>query len=159
MLFIQSEVKVSPIAQQGLFTTQFIKKGTIVGVFTVGIQIIEEKDYNKAQEKGDDMMIRTGARYVGKYFLHKDKIENEEYLNHSPNPNILYHCGVLFAIRDIQSGEELCANYQYIFAHDDATKFNDTETGNDVNGLPPLAALKQSTGELAKLLYDIDELL
>jgi len=152
MLLVETEVKSSPIAQHGLFAKQPIRKGAIIGFLTIGVNIINENQYQDEQRKGNQLIIKTGARYAGRYFLYKNCVENEEYFNHSCEPNVLYHCGICFALRDINIGEELTINYQYLFAKDDATTFFDTENNRQVNGLEPSEALLQSAHELIQLL-------
>src|SRR5690606_1324628 len=117
----------------------------------VGANIMPESEYQEEQRKGNEYVIKTGVRYVGKYFLYKDKIEDEEYINHSFDPNLLYHCGICFAARDIQEGEELSLDYKYIFAENDVTMFKDNETDIQVNGIPPKRALVETAKQLLEL--------
>lgn len=103
-------------------------------------------------------MIRTGIRWVGRYFVHAKTIAADAYINHSNDPSLLYHCGVSFARRDLEAGDELTIDYRLFLAEDDEAAFCDVATGEMVRGLPPKEALLKSGGQLAKLLREIDEI-
>jgi SET domain-containing protein len=157
MIFFDAEIKDSQIAQMGLFTKEYIKKGSIVGFFMYdSIKIMTEKDYQEEQRKGNSMVIKTACRYVGKYFLYGDSIGYDEHFNHSFTPNILYHCGICFALRDILPGEELTVNYHYLLAEDDVYNFTDIKSGRKVDGISPTKTLVESAKELIKLYESTD---
>ncbi|MBD3388749.1 MAG: SET domain-containing protein-lysine N-methyltransferase [Candidatus Altiarchaeales archaeon] len=152
MFFIKAEVRASRIADEGVFTLEDIAKGQVVGNLGVGVKAMTEGEYHEGQRKGSELVIRTGARWVSDQFLHKGIIEDEEYLNHSFDPNLLYHLGMLFAKRDIKSGEELTVNYEYLLAEDDEFSFCDSGTGRKVDGLDGYNALARSAKELVDVL-------
>jgi SET domain-containing protein len=158
MLVVDTEIKSSNLKGNGVFSRQYIKKGTVVGFLSINVNLISEEEYNKAQANGDTVIIKTGARYIGRYFLCKDKIENEEYFNHSFKPNVLYHCGICFALYDINPGEELTLNYEYILSQNDFIRFEDKHSGRVVDGINPRDVLLRSTGELIKLLNEISDI-
>ncbi len=119
MLFIQSEVCNSQIAGQGLFTLEFLPKGKIVGIWTLEMQgnaIIDEKLYMEEIKNASEQYKHSFVRLVGKYFVgNYEKKEPDDYLNHSNDYNLLSHCGILFALKDIEIGEELTLNYRYLY--------------------------------------------
>jgi hypothetical protein len=78
--------------------------------------------------------------------------QNEDYLNHSQDPNLIYHCGFLFALRNIEVGDELTVNYGYFLAIDDVESFQDIKSGKIITGLSGQEALLFSTRELLTLL-------
>jgi hypothetical protein len=103
---------------------------------------------------GDEQMIKTGARYVGPIFLYTGtEYRKENYINHSFNPNILYHCGICFALTDIKVGEELTVNYSHVLSENDSMAFKDQKTGQMVKGI----SWKQSIVETSKLLAGLYE--
>jgi len=157
MVLIEAEVKNSPIAQKGVFSKQFIKKGTIVSLFMLGnMKIMTEQEYQSEQEKGNTIIIKTACRYVGKYFLYGDQIAEDEHFNHSFTPNILYHCGICFALCDIEPGQELTMNYHFLFAVNDVFRFTDSNSGRLVDGLNPTKSIVESAKELIALLEGTD---
>lgn len=158
MITVPTSVKISSISNKGLFTDVGIPKGMIVGLFPYQAKLISEYGYQKGQYEGDEIISMTGVRWVGDYFIVGDKITNEEYVNHSDNPNLLYHCGVLFALRDIGEGEELTVNYRYFLAVKDTLRFKDTNSAQLVDGLSGFLSLKKSCAELLKLLSEINKL-
>jgi hypothetical protein len=151
MLFIKSKADTSPIADIGCFTLEPIKKGAIIGILAHDVEVMQESEYNAAQAAGEMIIIQTAIRWAGELFLFCDSMSDEDYINHSFDPNMLYHCGVLFARRNIKAGEELTANYQYFLAYRDHMRFPDIATGRLVDGLPAKKALQQSAEELLEL--------
>lgn len=137
----------------GLHTAEPIKAGEIVMLWNVGATIIAESEYNARQDLGDDLIKITGVRYVGDYFLHTDdKPRYENYINHSFNPNILYHCGVCFALEDIDANAELTVDYTYLLSESDVMGFIDGKTKAQVRGLQHPIGLLNSCSKLQKLL-------
>jgi SET domain-containing protein len=157
MLLVKTEVRPSPIAEEGLFALEPIKKGTIVAILSYQAKIMSEDEYQMHQRNGNELIVKTAVRWVGDYFLYLDAIGHEEYINHSSDPNLLYHCGICFALRDIQPGEEMTAKYQYFLARQDVHAFVDSATGEHVDGLPPREALLKSAKELVAFLQGMEE--
>lgn len=149
-------VKRSKIEGYGLYTNEFICKGEIIMFWMANAHLIKELDYNIQQSKDDRQMIATGARYVGDMFLYTDigprKDRYENYINHSFNPTVLYHCGVCFALRDIQPNEELTTDYTYLLSENDQETFIDEASGKEVKGISWHKCLLHTTEQLQKLL-------
>lgn len=116
-----------------------------------------ETEYQSEQAKDNKIISMTAVRLLGRNFVYGDSIENEEYINHSETPNLLYHCGVCLATRDIAPGEELTVNYKYFLAEHDVCAFNNSETGKMVDGIPPADAFIQSAREVFVLLKEVLE--
>jgi hypothetical protein len=159
MLFVANEVRLSPIEGKGLFALEPIRRKTIIGDLTYETNIISESEYQSAQKAGNTAIIQCGVRLVGNYFVCPAEAEaaegifkNEDYINHSEDPSMLYHCGILFAKKDIQAGEELTVNYKYFLAVNDVESFTDKYSGRRVSGLTGDQALLMSAGELSLLL-------
>jgi SET domain-containing protein len=156
MLFIRTEAGASPIAGKGVFAREAVKRGEIVGIAGHRGRIVTEAEYQAAQEAGDTLLIQSAIRWVGDYFVYNETITDEEYVNHATDPNLLYHCGVWFARRDIEPGDELTCDYKYFLAVDDVCRFPDAGGQGMVSGLPGKEALVQSAEELIALLKDGD---
>jgi uncharacterized protein len=157
-MFVDVEVRESHIAGSGLFLRAPVRKGTIVSIHGAGAQLLTEDEYQEEQRKGNELAIRTGIRWVGRYFLHAKQMPVESYINHSDDPTLLYHCGVSFARKDLKTGDELTIDYRLFLAEDDEDSFVDARTGQVLLGLPPKEALLRSSEQLVQLLREIDEI-
>lgn len=139
-----------PHAGKGLFADQRIARGAVV----------------IAPDKIDRMIPRSTLDT-----LPKDSIENlssvrwfeemhtisvdwpdECYVNHSDSPNLLWHLGFNFALRDIAVGEELTLDYRLLLGSGESSGFADSVTGREVIGLSWDDNLRSSTTALARLL-------
>ena len=152
MLFVKASVRKSAIAGLGLFIEQDLERGEAAVIFSHGLQIIPEKNYLECTLAGDDLIIRTGCRWLNGSFIYRESgIEDEDFVNHSQDPNMLYHCGICFARRDIKSGEELTLDYKYLLSADEPG-FYDSLTGVYVKGVSGRECLVQSARELVEIL-------
>lgn len=146
-------VDYSEIQGAGLYAGEDINAGDIVMLWMDNAHIITEKEYNIRQDENDKTIKVSGVRYVGDYFLYTDgKGRYENSINHSFTPNLLYHCGVCFALTDIKNGDELTIDYTYLLSENDIMGFVDKTTGKQVKGLPALEGLQYSCDKLATLL-------
>ena len=57
------------------------------------------------------------------------------YVNHSFEPNGLWHLGFIFALRPIAPGEEICVDYRHIIGPDVEMPFVDALTQAPIIGL------------------------
>ncbi len=154
MLLIKIEVRDSPIQGLGLFAVEKANKGKLLGVFAYKADILTEQEYQEEQRKGNDVIIWSAVRWIGEIFLTGNSIGPEEHINHSCDPSTLYHCGLCFARRNIDIGDELTVDYKYFLAVDDVNKFADSQKNKSiiVDGLSPHEALIRSAKELVDLL-------
>jgi hypothetical protein len=156
MLFYKVEVRPSPIAGRGLFSKEAISKGAIIGLLAHATPIMTEEEYQEAQRHGEQLIILSAVRLAGKYFIYGEQITDEEYINHSADPTMLYHCGIAFARKDVAVGDELTVDYKYFLARDDVGAFDDVRTGGVVTGLDGRQAMIESCRELLALLAEAD---
>lgn len=156
-LFIAAEVRDSSIFGKGLFAAQRVPKGTIVCCFTVGARVITEDEFIRACEAGDRFVMRTGTRYVGKYFTIGNESAPYTYVNHSFHPNLLAHCGVILARRDIEPGEELTVDYRHLIDPTDVATYDDAATGRRIVGLPARETLLRTAKELIAVVESLPE--
>lgn len=113
MFKYRTELKVATNPQMGLglFSKEFIKKGSIVWEYIEGVdvRISKEKfeELNEAQKE-----------YVYKYCWLEDdgcyhsSCDLTNFINHRYIPNLKVIDDIMVAIQDIQPGEELFENYQ-----------------------------------------------
>lgn len=79
---------------------------------------------------------------------------DECFLNHSFEPNGLWHLGFVFAARDLEPGEELTIDYRLIVGDGERLPFDDAHTGQPIIGLPWQDNLRQTTAALAALFKE-----
>lgn len=144
-------VEKSNISGRGLFTKHTINKGSIVMLWNNKANIIKEDEYNELQRTGEKIILNTGVRYVGNLFLYTDNLDRyENYINHSDDPNTIYHCGICFAKRYIESNEELTVDYRYLLSeYDDAGFYSN---GESIIGHSAEKALLESSKQLMDVL-------
>lgn len=98
----------------GLFAVEPIKKGEVVIVpSTLGLDVeLEEKDFIKLPKEEQEVILHYGFRskFNNKFHLNFD---NARFINHSKDGNLRLDKKTqsLFAIKDIEAGEELTQNY------------------------------------------------
>lgn len=156
MLFYDAEVRESPVAGRGLFATEPIPKGSVIGWLAQGAPLMTEAEYQDAQRRGEHVIVMSAVRLVGKYFIYGHEITREEYINHSDDPSMLYHCGLALARRDIAAGDELTVNYKYFLAKEDVGRFTESGTGRMVDGVDGRQAMIESCKEVLALLGEAD---
>jgi SET domain-containing protein len=145
-------VKESNIQGFGVFTEELIKKSEVVMIWSENAHICTEDEYNRAQHAGNGDMIVSGVRFVDNKFLWTKGYRIENYINHSTAPNLLYHCGVCFAMRDIAAGEELTVDYSYLLSENDDQSFTCLTTGRLIKGLSAGQCLRETTAMLMDIL-------
>jgi SET domain-containing protein len=158
MLLVDAEVRESKIAGSGLFLRSPVPKGTVVSIHAADAKLLTQAEYQEEQRNGNELAIRSGIRWVGRYFLRARKMPPESYINHSDEPTLLYHCGISFARRNLDTGDELTIDYTWFLAEDDVEGFRDVATGRTLFGLPPKEALIESSEQLVQLLREIEEI-
>lgn len=151
MFLYKVETRESEIAGRGVYAAEPIAAGAVVGLLNHHNLIMSETEYQDAQRRGEELIIQSAVRLVGGYFIYNGQITDEEYINHSETPNMLYHCGILFAKQPIAIGDELTVDYKYFLAADDVHRFDDRDTGRAVTGLDAKQALVESCREVIEL--------
>ena len=157
-MFISVEVRPSKIFGRGLLPLQDVLRGTVICSFTIGSKIITEDQYLEAVRANSYPIVRTGTRYVGKYFTYTDPPDADlNFFNHSFTPNLLVHCGIVIALRDIPAGEELTVDYRYLIDDTEIGVYNDAVTGEPIRGFSPRQTLLHTSRQLIDLLASLDE--
>ena len=156
-MFIGTEILPSKVFGRGLFTTEGVSKGTIVCCFTSGATIITEENYLQGIRDGTHAIVRTGTRYAGKYFTIGNEDKPYTFLNHSFSPNLLCHCGVVLALRDLQPREELTLDYRTLIDETDLGIYNDAATGRPIRGFSAKETLLYTARQLVETIGGIDK--
>ncbi len=152
--FVPAQVRPSNIFGQGIFATQPVTKGTIVCFFSLNGHVITESEFLHAVQTDEKNIIRSGTRYVGHYFVYTDKPVLCNYVNHSLDPNLLCHCGICFARRDIAVSEELTVDYRTLIDDTDIGVYNDIKTDQPIKGFNARQTLLRTAKELIAILNE-----
>jgi SET domain-containing protein len=157
-MFIPVEVRPSSIFGKGLFPMRRVKRGTVICSFTTDSKVITEEEYLAAIQEDRYLIVRTGTRYVGKYFTcTQDPDTDLNFFNHSFEPNLLVHCGVVIALRDIPAGEELTIDYRHLIDDTEIGVYNDANSGRPIRGLPARQTLLETSRKLIALLEQLHD--
>jgi len=156
-MFIRSEVRSSTIFGKGLFTLEKVSLGKIICFFPIGAEVIDEERFLKAIQKDEQPIVRTATRYAGRYYTHGNETEPYTFINHSFTPNLLCHCGIALADRDISEGEELTLDYRTLIDDSDIGVYRDAVTGKEIRGLSARQTLLRTTRQLLGILEKLGE--
>ncbi len=143
------EVKESSIHGRGLFAKRAFQQGEVV-IIMRGM-IMHEANYPAFVTEFPDLDA-TICRTSGEYMLFDEKFyetELDNFINHASAPNVLFHCGSIFALRDIASGEEITTNYQYILTPNEQLAL---PSGEVVQGMDARTSMRATTETLLKIL-------
>ena len=155
-MFILVEVRPSAIFGKGLFPREPVRKGTVVCSFTTDSKVITEEEYLGAIRDDRYIIVRTGTRYVGKYFTYTDDPDADlNFFNHSFSPNLLVHCGVVIALADIACGEELTIDYRYLIDETEVGVYNDAITGQPIRGFSARQTLLHTARQLIAIIESV----
>ena len=156
-MFIKTDVKESGICGKGLFAAERVPAGRIVCCFTLGSEVITEEQFVAGCARGDHRVMRTGTRYAGRYFTVGNESAPYNYINHSFEPNLLAHCGLVLARRDVEAGEELTLDYRLLVDPGDVAAYDDAATGRPIRGLPARETILRTARELIALVESVDD--
>ena len=155
-MFIPVEVRASTIFGKGLFPLAHVRRGTVICSFSADAQIIPEDQYLDAIRANDAAIVRTGTRYIGRYFTHTLDIEAAlNFFNHSFEPNLLCHCGVVIALRDIPRDQELTLDYRTLIDNTEIGVYTDAITGKPIRGFSARETLLKTARQLLDLLESL----
>jgi hypothetical protein len=96
--------------------------------------------------------LHASARWFEDRFTLSPDWPDECYVNHSFEPNGLWHLGFIFALSNLPEGTEITVDYRHLLAPGEEESFLDAATGGKIVGLSWHASLAESTRALARLL-------
>jgi hypothetical protein len=156
-MFVQTEVRDTGVYGNALYAAGPIRRGTIVCSFTLGSDVTTEDEYVRAVAENRQPVTRTGTRYAGRYFTFGNVEAPYNYVNHSFKPNLLCHCGVVLALRDIEAGEEMTLDYRTLIDTTDVGLYNDAVTGKEIRGWSARETMLRTARELVALLEGVED--
>lgn len=138
-----------PGAGQGLYLEEPVARGRIV-VAPDAIPATFGWDEVRAQPDPSAAMAAAVRWFEDRYTISLDW-PDECFLNHSFEPNGLWHLGFVFAARDLDAGEELTIDYRHLLPEGEPEAFRDAATGREIIGFSWAESLASSTRALAAL--------
>lgn len=155
-MFIRTDVKESGIFGKGLFAADRVPAGKIVCCFTLGGEVITEDEFVRGCAEGVHRILRTGTRYAGRYYTVGNEAAPYNFINHSFEPSLLSHCGLILAKRDVEAGEELTLDYRLLVDPSDVAAYDDAATGWPIRGLPAQETILRTARELIALIEGLE---
>ena len=156
LMFAKTEVRESGIFGKGLFAAERVAAGTLVCCFTVGSEVITEEQFVHGCAEGVRRVLRTGTRYAGRYYTVGNEGAPYNFINHAFEPNLLSHCGLVLAKRDVAPGEELTLDYRLLVDPSDVAAYDDAATGRPIRGLPAKETILRTARELIALVEGVE---
>ncbi len=145
-------ISKAPGAGEGLFAAEAIPQGALLGVCAIDYDILQKSEYDAQQAKGDKAVIKGAYRLVGDlYMCSHDPARGDNYINHADDPNILYYCGMMFALKSIAAEEELTCDYRLFLSEDDATAFADAHSSEIIKGYDATKTLAEGARKILEL--------
>ncbi len=155
-MFIETDIRDSAIFGKGCFAVAPVDKGTIICCFTLGSKVITEEAYLDAVQNMTQPIVRTGTRYVGKYFTYGNEAEPYTFINHSFEPNLLCHCGIVIALRALAADEELTIDYRTLIDETDIGIYNDAATNTPIRGFSAKETLLRTARQMIELVESVE---
>jgi len=134
-------------AGKGLFLDEAVTAGRII---TAPDAI--ERTYGHAELATQPELAYASARWFEDRYTLSPDWPDECYINHSFDPNGLWHLGFVFALADLPAGTELTVDYRHLLPPGTAEDFLDAATGEKIVGFGWLESLASSTQALSRLL-------
>ena len=139
-----------PLAGKGLFLDEPVARGRVIiapdNLHTVW------PEAKLRQYPADSIEVESSVRWFEDWFSLTPEWTDECYVNHSFEPNALWHLGFIFAAADLPAGVEITVDYRYVIGSGEVMPFRDSVTGREIVGLPWADNLRESATALGALL-------
>ena len=166
MIIPEHEIRESAIEGRGVFLKSNVKKGELLVIYTYGISELIHKEYHDQvcldlENSPHRDVVDSSVRYVDNWFIFDAYSKHNlcfgsregDFVNHSFEPAMIYHCGLCFAARDLKAGDELTVDYRY-FMSEDLEGFCDRHTGRQIRGFSGREAFVRSLRQLNGIFSD-----
>ena len=141
-----------PGAGKGLFLEQAVTRGSVIVAPT---EIRNVHLLSRAHlETMPPELQSTSIRWFEDYCTVDPDWNDECYINHSFEPNALWHLGFVFALADLHAGAELTIDYRMLISEGDTPGFNDAHTGREIRGFSWQESLQRSTLLLQEVMAE-----
>jgi uncharacterized protein len=150
---IRAEVRPSQVAGAGLgvYALEEVAAGEFVGMDFPAPRRLATHAEVRAQPPELRKYSWRHVEHV--YFAARDDLRTAtDFLNHSFDPNILWHLGCYFTARDVAVGDELTVDYRVILAPGWQPDLVDGHSRRPIEPLPWREAVIQSGEQLVALM-------
>lgn len=154
MLTFNFSIKDSQIegAGKGLFTTDFVPRKKILAFPNQKHTLYTQEQLDQMP---DDSIHKVSAiRWFEDIYSSDIEWSEESHFNHSFTPNCLWHFGMIFALRDIEPGEELTLNYEWLLDEATVLDYIDSQTGQEIRGIKYDEKVRRTSQLLHGLFYE-----
>jgi hypothetical protein len=134
-------------AGKGLFLEEAVAAGRIVSAPDA-----IDRTFSYAEIAAQPALLYASARWFEDRYTLSPDWPDECYINHSFEPNGLWHLGFVFALHDLAEGTEITVDYRHLLPPGQAEDFIDAATGGKIVGLSWVESLASSTRALGRLL-------
>ncbi|MGA1632028.1 MAG: SET domain-containing protein-lysine N-methyltransferase [Phycisphaerales bacterium] len=141
-----------PGAGLGLFTREPIAMGRVIIVPNQAHPLRTAEELARLPQ--DSIEAASSIRWFEGVFTVDPEWSEESHLNHSFEPNCLWHLGFVFALQDLDPGAELTIDYRHLLDEQTVLDFRDSITGWEIRGLSWQEAVRRSSEQLARLFRD-----
>jgi hypothetical protein len=143
------DVSRIPGAGKGLFLDESVHAGSII---TAPDAI--DRTFRHAEFDAPELakLKYASARWFEDRYTVSPDWPDECYINHSFQPNGLWHLGFVFALAELPAGSEITVDYRHLLPPGEAEDFADAATGETITGLSWKESLALSTRALVELL-------
>ncbi len=137
-------------AGSGVFLAQAVAAGSVI-VAPDAIPRVHR--WAELDTMSDPAAARAASvRWFEEFYTVSLDWPDECYINHSFQPNGLWHLGFVFAAGPITPDDELTIDYRHLLPEGEAESFTDADTGQPIIGWSGRESLRRSTTDLARLL-------
>lgn len=139
-----------PGAGKGIFLERTVKRGSVI------IAPTEVRNahlfFGAAVDALPPALQSTSIRWFEDYCTIDPDWNDECYINHSFEPNGLWHLGFVFALDDLQAGTELTIDYRFLIKEGETPGFRDALTNQEIRGFSWQESLRHSTRQLQDIM-------
>jgi hypothetical protein len=138
-----------PGAGKGLFLDQKVTRGHLITA-PDDIRKVYKWSEVEALPNSHELLAATVRWFEDRYTV-TPEWPDECYINHAFSPNGLWHLGFVFALRDLDAGEEITVDYRHLLAPGQKEDFRDSTTGAEIVGYTWAESLSLSTAQLHEI--------
>ena len=118
-------------AGTGFFVEEDVAAGRVLMAPTEIARTVRLAEIFSPQSHPD---AHTSVVWFEDHCIVSSDVADDYFINHSFEPNGVWHLGFVFALRDLHAGEELLLDYRHLIAPGYTMDFRDRTTGKEITG-------------------------